>query len=277
MPRHWRGAVMSTKGKNVEHPRLQAVKLVKTYGHVQALRGADFSARSGEVVAIVGDNGAGKSTLVKCLSGAIQPDAGRILLEGQEVDLTSPVAAQQFGIETVYQDLAVALDLDPAANLFLGRELTRAGILGRLGVLDKRAMNAQAKESFRSLGVRLPDMNTPIGSLSGGQRQSVAVARSIAWASKVVFLDEPTAALGVVQTRHVLDVIRKVRDKGVTVVLVSHNLADVMSVADRVEVFRLGARVAQLQVADTSVAEIVAAMTSGEAVPVSSEEGGRVA
>ena len=231
----------------MEDLRLEAIDLVKSYGHVQALRGADFSVRSGEVVALVGDNGAGKSTLIKCLSGAIQPDSGRILLEGREVSLSSPVAAQQLGIETVYQDLAIALDLDPAANLFLGRELKRSGILGRLGVLDKRTMKAQAEASFGSLGVRLQDMNTPIGSLSGGQRQSVAVARSIAWASKVVFLDEPTAALGVVQTRNVLDVIRKVRDKGVSVALISHNMPDVMSVADRIEVFRLGARVAQLR------------------------------
>lgn len=249
----------------METALLQASGLVKRYGHVQALRGADFTVHRGEVVALVGDNGAGKSTLVKCLSGAIKPDEGRILVEGRDVTFDSPVAAQHLGLETVYQDLALALDLDPAANLYLGREIKRRGLLGLLGVLDKRAMRANAESSFAALGVHLQDLSSPTGGLSGGQRQSVAVARSIAWASKVVFLDEPTAALGVVQTKHVLDVIRKVRDRGISVVLISHNMPDVMSVADRIEVFRLGARVAQLRVADTSLEEIVAAMTAGEA------------
>jgi simple sugar transport system ATP-binding protein len=248
----------------VDTSLLQATGLVKRYGHVQALRGADFTVGRGEVVALVGDNGAGKSTLVKCLSGAIQPDEGRILVEGQEVTLDSPVAAQHLGLETVYQDLALALDLDPAANLYLGREVKRRGLLGRLGVLDKRFMRLEAEHSFAALGVHLQDLSSATGNLSGGQRQSVAVARAIAWASKVVFLDEPTAALGVVQTKHVLDVIRKVRDKGISVVLISHNMPDVMSVADRIEVFRLGARVAQLRTAETSLEEIISAMTAGE-------------
>ena len=242
-------------------PLLDARELVKHYGSVEALRGASFTAHAGEVVALVGDNGAGKSTLVKCLSGVERPDAGTILLDGTPVALDSPVAARALGIETVYQDLAVAPDLDPAANLFLGRELRRAGLLGRLGVLDKREMRRRAVASFHDLGVSLPDVDVPIGALSGGQRQSVAVARSVVWASRLVFLDEPTAALGVVQRERVLDVLRRVRDQGMAVVLISHNMPEVLAVADRVEVLRLGRRVARFDAAATTVEELVGAMT----------------
>jgi simple sugar transport system ATP-binding protein len=242
-------------------PVLEARDLVKTYGHVQALRGARFTAYPGEVVALIGDNGAGKSTLVKCLAGAAQADTGEIRVEGRVVNLPSPVAAQQLGIETVYQDLALATDLDGAANVFLGRELLRPGLLGRLGLLDKKAMRDQARQAFLELGVDLQDAGVPVASLSGGQRQSVAVARSVAWASKVVFMDEPTAALGVVQTAKVLEVIRKVRDRGITVVLISHNMPQVLEVADRVEVLRLGRRVARFRSSETSVNELVSAMT----------------
>ncbi|WP_409182712.1 ATP-binding cassette domain-containing protein [Amycolatopsis sp. VS8301801F10] len=240
---------------------LEAVDLTKHYGSVEALGGASFQARAGEVTALIGDNGAGKSTLVKCLSGAEQPTSGRILLEGTEVRLDSPVAARRLGIETVYQDLAVAPDLDPAANLFLGREIPRKGLLGKLGMLDKAEMRRQAVAEFEKLGVKLQSTEVPIGSLSGGQRQSVAVARSVAWASKVVFMDEPTAALGVRQRGRVLDVIKKVRDKGIAVVLISHNMPDVLSVADRVEVLLQGRRVARFAGADTKLEDLVAAMT----------------
>ncbi|MFD1146735.1 ATP-binding cassette domain-containing protein [Saccharothrix hoggarensis] len=242
-------------------PLLDARELVKHYGSVEALRGASFTVRAGEVVALVGDNGAGKSTLVKCLSGVERPDSGTISLDGAPVVLDSPVAARSLGIETVYQDLAVAPDLDPAANLFLGRELRRRGLLGRLGVLDKREMRRRAVASFDDLGVSLPDVDVPIGQLSGGQRQSVAVARSVVWASRVVFMDEPTAALGVVQRKRVLDVIRRVRDQGMAVVLISHNMPEVLAVADRVEVLRLGRRVARFDAASTTVEELVGAMT----------------
>jgi simple sugar transport system ATP-binding protein len=242
-------------------PILEARGLVKHYGHVQALRGADFTVHSGEVVALIGDNGAGKSTLVKCLAGAATPDAGEILFGGQAVRLGSPSDSQQLGIETVYQDLALAPDLDGAANVYLGREIMRKGLLGRLGVLDRRVMREQAREAFVQLGVDLQDAGAAVASLSGGQRQSVAVARAVAWASKVVFMDEPTAALGVVQSRRVLDVIRRVRDRGIAVVLISHNMPEVLDVADRVEVLRLGRRVAQLKAADTNLQELVAAMT----------------
>jgi len=242
-------------------PLLDARELVKHYGNVEALRGASFTAHPGEVVALVGDNGAGKSTLVKCLSGVERPDSGTILLDGAPVALDSPVSARALGIETVYQDLAVAPDLDPAANLFLGRELRRPGLLGRLGVLDEREMRRRAVASFHDLGVSLPDVDVPIGALSGGQRQSVAVARSVVWASRLVFMDEPTAALGVVQRERVLDVIRRVRDQGMAVVLISHNMPEVLAVADRVEVLRLGRRVARFDAAATTVEELVGAMT----------------
>ncbi|ONI85256.1 sugar ABC transporter ATP-binding protein [Actinosynnema sp. ALI-1.44] len=242
-------------------PVLQAQNIVKRYGSVEALRGASFEVGRGEVVALIGDNGAGKSTLVKCLSGAEIPTSGTILLEGEPVTLDSPVAARRLGIETVYQDLAVAPHLDPAANLFLGREIFRKGLLGKLGVLDKAEMRRRATEEFARFGVTLQNVDVPIGSLSGGQRQSVAVARSVAWASKVVFMDEPTAALGVVQREKVLDVIRRVRDEGMAVVLISHNMPEVLSVSDRVEVLRLGKRVARFNAADASLEDLVGAMT----------------
>ena len=243
-------------------PLLEAKALVKTYGHVQALRSADFEIYPGEIVALVGDNGAGKSTLVKALSGAVQPDAGEILIDGRPVHLNSPIDAQRHGIETVYQDLALATDLDGAGNLHLGRELFRGGPVGRaLGILDTKRMRVAARAAFAELGVDLQNAETPVMNLSGGQRQSVAVARAVAWASRLVFLDDPTAALGVVQTGRVLDVVRRIRDKGVAVVLISHNMPEVLQVADRVEVLRLGRRVAQLSAKGATVADLVGAMT----------------
>jgi simple sugar transport system ATP-binding protein len=247
--------------ESVAAPLLEARGLVKHYGGVEALRGASFAVRPGEVVALIGDNGAGKSTLVKCLSGAEQPDAGEVLMDGRAVLLDSPTAARRHGIETVYQDLAVAPDLDPAANLFLGRELFRGGLLGRLGMLDKAEMRRRAAGEFARLGVQLQNIDVPIRSLSGGQRQSVAVARSVVWASKVVFMDEPTAALGVVQRERVLDVIRRVRDSGIAVVLISHNMPEVLAVSDRVEVLRLGRRVARFSTAEATLEDLVGAMT----------------
>ncbi|HEX4724310.1 MAG TPA: ATP-binding cassette domain-containing protein [Pseudonocardiaceae bacterium] len=244
-----------------DQPVLEARNLVKRYGSVEALRGASFSARAGEVVALIGDNGAGKSTLVKCLSGAEYPDSGEIVLDGKVITLDSPTSARAHGIETVYQDLAVAPDLDPAANLFLGRELRRGGLLGRLGMLDKVEMRRRAVAEFARLGVQLQSVEVPIGALSGGQRQSVAVARSVVWASKVVFMDEPTAALGVVQRERVLDVIKRVRDTGVSGVLISHTMPEVLAVADRIEVLRLGRRVARFTAAEATLEQLVGAMT----------------
>ena len=242
-------------------PLLEARDLHKSFGRVRALRGANFTLFPGEVVALIGDNGAGKSTLVKCISGVLQPDSGEILVEGSPVHIDSAVAAREVGIETVYQDLALAPDLDPAANLFLGREVLRPGLLGHLGFIDKGAMRDRSREAFGSLGIGLQSTASPIATLSGGQRQGVAVSRAVMWASKVVFMDEPTAALGVVQTGHVLDLIRRVRDTGVSVVLISHNMPEVLEVADRIEVLRLGRRVARFNASEASMEDLVGAMT----------------
>jgi simple sugar transport system ATP-binding protein len=249
----------------MSEPLLEARGIERSFGQVHALRGADFTVHKGEIVALIGDNGAGKSTLVKILSGADRPDAGQILVDGRPVQVDSPHAARDLGIETVYQDLALAADLDPAANLFLGREIFRPGLLGRLGFLDKRAMARDTAKEMERLGVRLKDAAAPVAALSGGQRQSVAVARAAMWAQRVIFMDEPTAALGVVQTEQVLELIRRVRDEGIAVVLISHNMPQVLEVADRVEVLRLGARVARFTAADATVEDLVAAMTSGTA------------
>ena len=250
-------------------PLLEAKGIVKRFGTVEALRGADFTVLPGEVVALIGDNGAGKSTLVKTLSGIQPHDEGELRFEGKAVSIPSPVAARELGIETVYQDLALAPELDPAANLFLGREIVRSGPLGFFGFLDKAAMQQQTNEAFDSLGVRIQDREATVATLSGGQRQGVAVGRAVTWASKVVFMDEPTAALGVDQTRNVLDLIRRTRDQGISVVLISHNMPEVLEVSDRVEVLRLGERVAQFEAAQTSMEELVGAMTGalGREVP----------
>jgi simple sugar transport system ATP-binding protein len=242
-------------------PLLEARGIVKSFGRVRALRGASFTVNAGEVVALIGDNGAGKSTLIKTLSGVLHPDDGEIRFEGEPVTLLNPVAARELGIETVYQDLALAPDLESSANLFLGRETTRGGLLGKLGFLDKGAMRRKTQEAFTQLGVGVQDPTAAVATLSGGQRQGVAVARAVTWAGKVVFMDEPTAALGVVQTRNVLDLIRRVRETGLSVVLISHNMPEVMEVSDRVEVLRLGERVARFSTADTSMEELVGAMT----------------
>jgi simple sugar transport system ATP-binding protein len=240
---------------------LEAHGIVKSFGRVQALRGASFTVNTGEVVALIGDNGAGKSTMVKTLSGVLTPDDGEIRFEGRPVTISDPHAAGELGIETVYQDLALAPDLESSANLFLGREAVRAGLLGKLGFIDKREMRRRTQEAFETLGVGVQDATAAVATLSGGQRQGVAVARAVTWAGKVVFMDEPTAALGVVQTRNVLDLIKRVRETGLAVVLISHNMPEVMEVSDRVEVLRLGERVARFKTADASMEDLVAAMT----------------
>ncbi|AQZ60515.1 Fructose ABC transporter, ATP-binding component FrcA [[Actinomadura] parvosata subsp. kistnae] len=242
-------------------PLIAARGIVKSYGQVEALRGADFSLGAGEVVALIGDNGAGKSTLAKILSGVERPDGGTIEVDGEPVAFGSAEEARSAGIETVYQDLALCADLTPAANFFLGRERLRPGLLGLLGVLDNAAMRRATQDACERLGVRLPSQSAPVSALSGGQRQGVAVARAVTWARRAVFMDEPTAALGVVQTRRVLDLIRTVRDSGVSVVLISHNMQDVMAVSDRVEVLRLGRRVACFATAQASMEDLVGAMT----------------
>jgi simple sugar transport system ATP-binding protein len=238
---------------------LEARDVVKRYGNVQALDGASFTAYPAEVVALIGDNGAGKSTLVKTLSGVTRPDSGQILIEGSPVSLSSPLDARSHGIETVYQDLALAPDLDAAANLHLGREIYRWW--PPLRVLNKPEMRRRAVAAFADLGVELPDVTAPVGTMSGGQRQSVAVARAVAYASRIIFMDEPTAALGVVQRERVLDNIRRVRDRGIAVVLISHNMPEVLAVANRVEVLRMGRRVARFIASETTIEQLVGAMT----------------
>ena len=242
-------------------PVLEARGIVKSFGRVVALNGANFTVYPGEVVALVGDNGAGKSTLVKTLVGVHPQDRGEILFEGREVDITTPQQARDIGIETVYQDLALAAEIDPAANMFLGREILRPGPLGKLGFLDNTAMRRRSEDAFRKLGVRIQDTGVPVANMSGGQRQGIAISRAVTWASKVVFMDEPTAALGVVQTRNVLDQIRRVRDQGLSIVLISHNMPEVFEVADRIEVLRLGERVARLRPSEVSMEDVVSAMT----------------
>lgn len=243
---------------------LEAHGLRKSYGNVEALRGADFSISLGEIVALVGDNGAGKSTLVKSLSGVIQPDGGTITVDGREESFTNPSAAREHGIETVYQDLALAGELSPAANLYLGREMRRPGLLGRLGFLDDRRMDREAQAQFDNFRLNIAGVGNRVSDLSGGQRQSVAVARAAIWAKKVVFLDEPTAALGVAQSRAVRDLIHQIRDQGIGVVLISHNMPEVLEIADRIQVLRFGARVAAFDASGATVEGLVRAMTSGE-------------
>ena len=258
-------------------PVLEVRGVSKSYGHVEALRDVDFTVNAGEVVALIGDNGAGKSTLIKIISGTTQPDGGELLIDGSPVTIDSPVAARELGIETVYQDLALAPSLDTPANLFLGRELVRHGIAGRLGFLDKKAMRRQADEVYARFGVDMRNSGLPVGSLSGGQRQSVAVARAVAWPSRIVILDEPTAALGVAQTASVVRLVRQVRDDGRAVVLITHNMQQVLEVADRAEVLRLGSRVAQFRVAEATVNLLVSAMTGGldEGISAAGQTGGQ--
>jgi simple sugar transport system ATP-binding protein len=257
------GSQLTSAGDRMADPLLQARGIVKNYGHVEALRGCDFEVYPNEIVALIGDNGAGKSTLIKILAGTEQADEGEILLEGHKVHPSSPFEAMRLGIETVYQDLALAPDLDGSANLYLGRELMMPGLLGKLGFLDNRAMRVGARKAFGELGVDLQNAQSAVANLSGGQRQSVAVARSVAWASKVVFLDEPTAALGVIQTARVLATVKRIRDRGVAAVLISHNMRQVLEVADRIEVLRLGRRVARFDRKGATIEQLVLAMTGG--------------
>jgi fructose transport system ATP-binding protein len=243
-------------------PILEARNLVKRFGHVVALDGADFELYPHEILAIIGDNGAGKSTLIKVLSGALQPDEGELLLDGAPVLFRSPGDARRVGIETVYQDLAVAPSLDIAANVFLGREARRPGTLGRVGrILDKRAMRREAERHFSELQIGVQSMTQPVENLSGGQRQGVAVARAATWAQRLVIMDEPTAALGVKETRQVLDLIKRVRERGLPVILISHDMPHVFELADRIHIMRLGRRVALVSPQTHSMPEAVAIMT----------------
>ena len=241
---------------------MQAKGLVKRYGQVTALDGADFELRAGEILAVIGDNGAGKSSLIKALSGAAIPDEGEILLDGMPIHFRSPMDARRAGIETVYQDLAVAAAMSISENLFLGRELRRPGFLGNwLRMLDKKKMLQESIARMQELKVGIRSMTQPVETLSGGQRQCVAVGRAAAFAQHVVIMDEPTAALGVKEGNMVLELIRRVRDRGLPVVLISHNMPHVFEVADRIHVARLGKRAAVLNPKKISMSDTVAVMT----------------
>jgi fructose transport system ATP-binding protein len=243
-------------------PVLKATGIVKRYGHVTAIDGADFELYPGEVLAVVGDNGAGKSSLIKVLSGAVVPDEGQLFLDGEPVSFHSPIDARRNGIETVYQDLAVAPALDIATNLFLGRELRRDGPLGTMfRLLDRKRMRVEAARHLADLQIGIKSITQTVETLSGGQRQGVAVARAAAFARKLVILDEPTAALGVKETGMVLDLIRRVRDRGLPVVLISHNMPNVFEIADRIHIHRLGRRAAVVRPQDRSMSDVVAIMT----------------
>jgi fructose transport system ATP-binding protein len=247
-------------------PVLEARGLVKTWGHVIGLAGVDLRLDAGEVLGIIGDNGAGKSTLIKCLTGAMQPDRGELFLEGSQVEFKSPLDSRLAGIETVYQTLAVSPALDIASNMFLGRERRVSGLIGLLTrKLDNRGMVKQAKEQMAKLGIStLQDMRQRVETLSGGQRQAVAVARAAAFGSKVIILDEPTAALGVRESNQVLDLIRELRRQKIPVILISHNMPHVFNVADRVHIQRLGRCAGVVSPATTSAEEAVAIMTGAK-------------
>jgi simple sugar transport system ATP-binding protein len=248
-------------------PVLGAYGVVKNFGHVRALRHASFEAFPGQVTALVGDNGAGKSTLIKILAGVLSPDDGTVRIDGADVRLADPHDAKRRGIETVYQDLALAPDLDAAANVFLGREVRRLRFLHNHTEMRRRTANA-----FTELGVGLvQDMRAPVAAFSGGQKQSVAIARAAIWATKVIIMDEPTAALGVIQTAKVLELVERIRDRGIAVVFISHNLPQVLQVADRVEVLRLGARVARFSRGEADVDRLIAAISGAYSNEASDE------
>jgi fructose transport system ATP-binding protein len=240
----------------------EARGLVKRYGQVTALDGADFELRAGEILAVIGDNGAGKSSLIKALSGATIPDQGEIYLDGKRVHFRSPIDARHHGIETVYQDLAVAPAMTIAENLFLGREILRPGFLSKLfRVIDQKKMLEEATRHMQGLKIGIRSMSQPVETLSGGQRQGVAVARSAAFARHVVIMDEPTAALGVKEGNMVLDLIRRVRENGLPVIIISHNMPHVFEIADRIHIQRLGRRAAVVNPKRISMSDTVAVMT----------------
>jgi simple sugar transport system ATP-binding protein len=240
---------------------LEARDISKAFGAVHALSGVDFQVYPGEVVGLIGDNGAGKSTLINILTGVYPPDSGDVIFEGHPVHFHGPQDARQLGIETVYQDLAIAPHLDSVANMYLGREALKSGLLGRLGFLNNRAMVEQSATYLKQMRVRIPDPTRAMTTLSGGQRQGVAVARSVMWASKVVIMDEPIAALGVAQASMVLDLIGQVRNSGIPVVFISHNMPHIFEVSDRIVVLRLGRVAAELHPKVNTIDEAVSLMT----------------
>ena len=256
---------MSTTGE----PLLTARGLVKRYGRVTALDNADFDLYPGEILAVIGDNGAGKSSLIKAISGAVIPDEGEIKLEGKTVQFRSPMEAREAGIETVYQNLALSPALSIADNMFLGREIRKPGVLGSVfRMLDRPAMEKRARDKLTELGLMtIQNINQAVETLSGGQRQGVAVARAAAFGSKVVIMDEPTAALGVKESRKVLELILDVRSRGLPIVLISHNMPHVFEVADRIHIHRLGRRLTVIDPKEYTMSDAVAFMTGAKAPP----------
>lgn len=248
-----------------EPPLFEARDIQKRFANVIALRRVSFNLAPGEVHAIVGDNGAGKSTFIKIISGVLQPDGGELLIAGESVKIHNPMEARRLGIETVYQDLALAGHLDSASNLFLGREALLPGPLGWLGFLDKRAMRKRGEEELRRLKIGIKSIEQPVLSMSGGQRQAVAVARAAAWGTRIVIMDEPTAALGVRESLMVLELIREIRSHGIGVIMISHNLPEIFGVADRITVLRLGQSITTFRRDETNMEGIVRMMTGAEA------------
>ncbi|WP_347310725.1 ATP-binding cassette domain-containing protein [Defluviimonas sp. SAOS-178_SWC] len=250
-------------------PILKGRNLVKRYGKVTALDHCDFDLMPGEILAVIGDNGAGKSTLIKAVSGAVIPDEGEIWLEGKKVHFTSPIEARERGIETVYQTLAMSPALSIADNMFMGRELRKPGPMGKfLRQLDRPAMEKFARDKLSELGLMtIQNINQAVETLSGGQRQGVAVARAAAFGSKVIILDEPTAALGVKESRRVLELILDVRSRGIPIILISHNMPHVFEVADRIHIHRLGRRLCVINPKDYTMSDAVAFMTGAKEAP----------
>ncbi|WP_244528383.1 MULTISPECIES: ATP-binding cassette domain-containing protein [unclassified Leifsonia] len=243
-------------------PLLELRNVSKAYGHVSALSGVDITVGAGEVVALVGDNGAGKSTLLKAIAGVHQITSGEILLDGERVEMASPTDAARLGIETVYQDLALCDNLDVTANLYLGRELR----VRRIPFLDRVRMEREAAKVISELASTVPNLQKPVSALSGGQRQAIAVARAALWGSKVVLLDEPTAALGVAQTRMVYELVAKMRDRGLGVIVVTHNMADAFATADRIVVLRLGRNAGEFTPQSNTPDQVVAAITGSDTI-----------
>ncbi len=260
---------MDPKGGWLMEPILKTRGLVKRYGRVTALDRCDFDLYPGEILAVIGDNGAGKSTLIKAISGAVRPDAGQIILDGHEVHFTSPLDAREAGIETVYQNLALSPALSIADNMFLGREIRKPGVMGRLfRQLDRSEMERRARDKLTELGLMtIQNIGQAVETLSGGQRQGVAVARAAAFGSKLVIMDEPTAALGVKESRRVLELILDVKSRGLPIVLISHNMPHVFEVADRIHIHRLGRRLCIINPKDYTMSDAVAFMTGAKEPP----------
>jgi ABC-type sugar transport system ATPase subunit len=266
---------MSSNAVEVPRPVMEARQITKHYGALTALHGVDLSIYPGEVVGLVGDNGAGKSTLVKILAGAIAPTSGELYIEGEKTTMHSPLDARRQGIETVYQDLALAPDLSVAENIFIGRELRRPGLLRLIGALDRRGMNRGAREQLQRLRIRIDSVTDRADALSGGQRQAIAVARAVAWGRRVLLMDEPTASLGVEEQQKVAELIEEVRRAGTPVVLVSHNIPQVHDICDRIVVLLHGRVVANLNKDEADIEEVVMWITGAALKKRAQENDGR--